>query len=85
MSPVDWTLLVCISLVGISGYFTMTAALQIVTPTSVSVLRAMEIILAYICQILIMGQYPNAISIGGAFLVMASVVGIAIDEKYNGS
>jgi hypothetical protein len=45
----------------------------------------MEIILAYICQILIMGQYPNAICIGGAVLVMGSVVGIAIDEKVNGS
>ena len=59
------------------------SGLQIVSPTSVSVLRAMEIILAYLCQILVMGQYPNAICIGGAFLVMGSVLGIAIDEKLN--
>ena len=85
LSPADWTMLVGISLVGISAYFTMTAALQIVSPTSVSVLRAMEIVLAYLCQILVMGQYPNAICIGGAVLVMGSVVGIAIDEKLNSS
>ena len=59
------------------------SGLQIVSPTSVSVLRAMEIILAYLCQILVMGQYPNAICIGGAVLVMGSVLGIAIDEKLN--
>jgi hypothetical protein len=41
----------------------------------------MEIIIAYICQILVMGQYPNAACIGGAVLVLASVVGIAVDEK----
>ena len=79
----DWTLLVGISCVGISAYFTMTAALQIVSPTSVSVLRALEIILAYICQILILGQYPNATCIGGAVLVIASVLGIAVDEQMN--
>ena len=85
MAPVDWTLLVGISLVGISAYFSMTAALQIVSPTSVSVLRALEIIVAYICQILVMGQYPNSTCIGGAALVMASVIGIAIDEKFHDS
>ena len=78
---VDWTVLLMISTVGILAYLTLMEALLSITPTSVSVLRALEIILAYICQILFMGVYPSAIGIGGSLLVMASVIGIAVEER----
>ena len=38
--------------------------------------------LAYFCQVAFMGVWPNALCICGAVLVMGSVVGIALEEKY---
>ena len=35
-----------------------------------------------VCQVAFMGVWPNALCICGAALVMGSVVGIAIEEKY---
>jgi len=78
----NWVILVAVSAVGIVGYLCYTASLKSVTPTSVSVLRSQEIVLAYFCQVAIMGVWPNALCICGAALVMGSVVGIAIEEKY---
>ena len=51
------------------------------TPTSVSVLRAFEIILAYLAQVIVLGLMPNGLGICGALIVMASVIGIAVEEK----
>ena len=49
----NWVILVAVSAVGIVGYLCYTASLKSVTPTSVSVLRSQEIVLAYFCQVLI--------------------------------
>lgn len=81
MSAADWIVLTAIAVIGITAYFTMTVSLRLISPTSVSVLRALEILLAYLCQIVVMGQIPNATCLGGAILVMVSVIGIAVEEK----
>ena len=81
LSVMDWTVMFMISTVGILSYFSLMEALFSISPTSVSVLRSLEIVLAYICQILFIGLYPDVIGIGGSLLVMASVIGIAIEEK----
>ena len=59
----------------------MTVSLKMVSPTSVSVLRALEIILAYICQVIILHIMPNTLCIIGSILVIVCVTGIAIVEK----
>ena len=59
----------------------MTVSLKMVSPTSVSVLRALEIILAYICQVIILHIMPNTLCIIGSILVIVCVAGIAIVEK----
>ena len=59
----------------------MTISLKMVSPTSVSVLRALEIILAYICQAIILHIMPNTLCIIGSILVILCVTGIAIVEK----
>ena len=59
----------------------MTISLKMVSPTSVSVLRALEIILAYICQAIILHIMPNTLCIIGSFLVILCVTGIATVEK----
>ena len=47
----QWMMLTVLGLMGIVGYFSMTRSLRLVPPTTVAVLRAMEIILAYIAQV----------------------------------
>ena len=47
----SWIILVTVSAVGIVGYLCYTASLKSVSPTSVSVLRSQEIVLAYFCQV----------------------------------
>ena len=85
LSVTDWVTLSMISIIGILGYFSMTVALRMVSPTSVSVLRALEIILAYLCQIIVMQQMPNKLCVLGSTLVMMCVVGIAIAERSSSS
>ena len=46
-----WPLLLLLGLMGILGYFSLTRSLRLIPPTTVAVLRAMEIILAYIVQV----------------------------------
>ena len=81
LSALDWLILIGISAVGMLAYVTMTAALKSITATTVSVLRALEIVLAYGCQIAFMGVVPNVMCIGGAALVMFCVIGIAVEES----
>ena len=59
----------------------MTVSLKMVSPTSVSVLRALEIILAYIFQVIFMNEIPNTLCIIGSLLVILCVTGIAMEEK----
>ena len=62
----------------------MTKSLQLIDPTLVAFLRALEIILGYAVQIVIMGQVPSIISISGAFIVLFSVIAMALYSKiYN--
>ena len=48
-----WPLLLVLGLMGILGYFSLTRSLRLIPPTTVAVLRAMEIILAYIVQVIV--------------------------------
>ena len=49
----SWPLLLLLGLMGILGYFSLTRSLRLIPPTTVAVLRAMEIILAYIVQVIV--------------------------------
>ena len=83
LTPASWSVLVLISFLGVLAYLCMTQALKTVSPTSVSVMRGLEIILAYVVQVVVMGQVPNLMGIFGALIVMGSVMGIAVEEKLN--
>ena len=81
MNVSDWALLCIISIIGIAAIFTMTAALKMISPTTVAVLRALEIIFAFLFQIVVMQQFPNNTCIVGATLVTISICGISVEEK----
>ena len=59
----------------------MTAALKMISPTTVAVLRALEIIFAFAFQIIVMRQFPNITCIIGAILVTSSMCGISFEER----
>eukprot|EP00091_Calanus_sinicus_P015788 TRINITY_DN34506_c0_g1_i1.p1 TRINITY_DN34506_c0_g1~~TRINITY_DN34506_c0_g1_i1.p1 ORF type:complete len:134 (-),score=52.91 TRINITY_DN34506_c0_g1_i1:125-526(-) len=76
----QWLILAMLGGMGIIGYFSMTRSLQLIPPTTVAVLRAMEIILAYIAQAVVMREVPDSLAIMGSSLVMLSVVAFALEE-----
>ena len=51
ISSNQWLVLTGLGLMGIIGHFCMTRSLRLIPPTTVAVLRAMEIILAYVAQV----------------------------------
>ena len=75
-----WPLLTVLGLMGILGHFSLTRALRLVPPTTMAVLRAMEIVLAYVIQALVMREIPNSLSVTGSGLVMISVVAFALEK-----
>merc|ERR1719158_2149985 len=80
----QWVVLLGLGGMGIAGYFSMTRSLQLIPPTTVAVLRAMEIILAYIIQAVVMGEVPDTLAITGSSLVMMSVVAFALEDLIRG-
>lgn len=79
--PYDqWLILVMLGGSGLIGYYSMTRSLQLIPPTTVAVLRALEIILAYIAQAVVMGEIPNTLAICGSSIVMFSVIAFALEE-----
>ena len=58
----------------------MTKSLQMINPTIVSFFKALEIIMAFSIQIIIMQQYPNILAIIGATLVLLSVTLITVQD-----
>ena len=67
-------------MVGLLAYFCMTKSLQLIDPTVVSFIRSLEIIFAYVVQVLIMHQIPNYLAGFGAILVLISVGSIALQD-----
>jgi len=76
----QWLVLVLLGLAGVTGYFALTRSLQLVPPTTVAVLRAMEIILAYLVQALVMAEVPGLLACSGSSLVVLSVLAFALED-----
>ena len=76
----EWLGYVGIAFSGIIGYFCMTKSLQMVDPTVVSFIRALEIVFGYFFQAFFMMQIPTVLSITGACLVLISVLCITLQD-----
>lgn len=81
ISCTDWIIYILIGLGGIAAYFCMTKSLQMIDPTVVAFVRALEIVFAYVIQIAIVQQIPALLSIIGASLVLLSVFAMALHDK----
>jgi len=76
----EWIWLGLLAAMGLVGYYALTRSLQLIPPTTVAVLRAKEIVLAYMLEAAVTGHVPNSLAITGSSLVVFSVVATAVED-----
>ncbi|KAK9874137.1 hypothetical protein WA026_002492 [Henosepilachna vigintioctopunctata] len=70
----DRYLIVALAVFSFLGQILLTLALQLEQAGPVAIARSSDIVFAFIWQVMFFNEIPNMFSIGGAFLVMSSVV-----------
>lgn len=81
----DRWLMVLIALLGIAGQTFLTKALQIEKAASVSLMRTVDVVLAFIFQFIFFNHPPTLWSLGGALCIVVSTSGIAVRKWCNNS
>ena len=66
---------------GMLSFFFVTRSLQLIDPTIVAFVRALEIVFAYVAQVTILDQMPTTLAMVGAGLVLFSVLAVALQVK----
>ncbi|NXY66013.1 S35G1 protein, partial [Callaeas wilsoni] len=74
----DRVFLVLIGVLGLGGQIFLTKALQIEKAGPVSIMRTMDVVFAFILQVLFLNHLPTWWTVGGALCVVASSSGTAI-------
>ena len=77
----DWLLLSMLGMLGLLGFGCLAKALQLVPPTTVAVLRAMELVVAFGLQAVITSVLPDHLDMVGAGLVILGVTATALEEN----
>jgi len=80
VSAQEWLILLLLSGMGVVGFFALTRSLQLIPPTTVAVVRAMEIVLAYGVQAAVLGEIPDDLALVGSSFVIISVVAFAAED-----
>uniref|UniRef100_A0A8C8RXT2 Solute carrier family 35 member G1 n=1 Tax=Pelusios castaneus TaxID=367368 RepID=A0A8C8RXT2_9SAUR len=75
---IDRFLLILIGLLGLGGQIFLTKALQIEKAGPVAIMKTMDVVFAFILQILFLNHLPTWWTVGGALCVVASSSGTAI-------
>ncbi|XP_075072238.1 solute carrier family 35 member G1 [Mixophyes fleayi] len=78
----DRWLLVSIGILGLGGQIFLAKALQIEKAGTVSVMRTMDVVFAFIFQALFLHNTPTWLTIAGALCIVASTAGTAILKWY---
>ncbi|XP_041271789.1 solute carrier family 35 member G1 [Onychostruthus taczanowskii] len=74
----DRVFLILIGLLGLGGQIFLTKALQIEKAGPVSIMRTMDVVFAFILQVLFLDHLPTWWTVGGALCVVASSSGTVI-------
>ena len=77
----DWLLLSMLGMLGLLGFGCLAKALQLVPPTTVAVLRAMELVVAFGLQAVVTSVLPDHLDMVGAGLVILGVTATALEEN----
>jgi len=80
LSSSVWLQLLLLGGMGVVGFFTLTRSLQLMPPTTVAMIRALEIVLAYGLQAVVFGEIPNSLAMAGSLLVIVSVTAFAAEN-----
>lgn len=72
----EWLFLLAIGIFAQLGQLQITRGLALETAGRASSVTYLQIVLAYVWGVLLFHEYPNAMSIAGAALVMLSVLGV---------
>ncbi|XP_042315500.1 solute carrier family 35 member G1 isoform X2 [Sceloporus undulatus] len=75
---IDRFLLIAIGLLGLGGQIFLTKALQIEEAGPVAIMKTMDVVFAFILQILFLNHLPTWWTVGGALCVVASSSGTVI-------
>ncbi|KAG7506631.1 solute carrier family 35 member G1 [Solea senegalensis] len=78
----DRWMLMLIAVLGIAGQTFLTKALQIEKAGAVSLMRTVDVVLAFFFQFIFFNRAPTWWSLGGALCVVASTSGIAVRKWY---
>ncbi|XP_003255287.1 solute carrier family 35 member G1 isoform X1 [Nomascus leucogenys] len=81
----DRLFLIFIGLFGLGGQIFITKALQIEKAGPVAIMKTMDVVFAFIFQIIFFNNVPTWWTVGGALCVVASNVGAAIRKWYQSS
>ena len=73
---VEWLLLLGIGVTAQLGQIYMTKGFKLEEAGRASAVTYLQIVLAYVWGVLLFGEYPNMLSIGGAVLVVFGVVSV---------
>nr|XP_060622813.1 solute carrier family 35 member G1 [Anolis sagrei ordinatus] len=82
---IDRWLLILIGLLGLGGQIFLTKALQIENAGPVAIMKTMDVVFAFILQILFLDHLPTWWTVGGALCVVASSSGTVIRKWYQKS
>uniref|UniRef100_A0A3P9I6R2 Solute carrier family 35 member G1 n=1 Tax=Oryzias latipes TaxID=8090 RepID=A0A3P9I6R2_ORYLA len=81
----DRWLLVLIAVLGIAGQSFLTKALQTEKAGPVSLMRTVDVVLAFFFQFIFFGRAPTWWSLGGSLCIVASTSGVALRKWYSNS
>ena len=81
ISGQTWGWMLLVSSLSITGFWAQTASLQWIEASTLSALKALEILFAYSVQIIVMEHNPNDLAFIGSGLVMIAVIMTKQAEK----
>ena len=77
----EWGIKILVGILSMVGYYFQTASLQWISASSLSALKSLEVLFAYVVQTTIMKQATNSLAIGGAAMILFGVIGISLATK----
>ena len=77
----EWGLALAIGLLGLVQQYCLIYAVTLESPSRVTIVRQMQIILAYIVQAVMFHVMPSSTDILGASLILTTVVAVSFEEQ----
>ena len=73
LSGTIWIALLLVAILGLIAFVSINLSLKYISPVYVSFIGVLEIVMAYVSQVLIFKTMPNLFGIMGSFIVVATV------------